>query len=161
MQISQRACQLARAHLAEGDRIQASEKISGAMASAIKAIGARRSWRHDSHGLRDSIVTQLGAELGRSTPAAQALFLGRKTAADHHRNYFENTLAEADIADDIPIAEAFVQIMEQLMDESPKPFTVDTDSDVHRIYQLTGHRPAIGATDALGFANFTGEVREA
>ena len=160
MQISRRALQQATIHLADGDRLQASEKISGAVASALKAIGAYRGWRHDSHGLRDAIVTQLGAELGRPTPLAQTLFLGRKTAADHHRNYFDNTLDEVDIADDIPIAESFVQAIDRLVREPPKPFTAERLPDARRIAQLTGHEPAAGATDALGFANFTGQVRE-
>ena len=159
LQISRRAIQQSRIHLSEGDRLQASEKISGAVASALKAVGARRHWRHDSHGLRDAIVTQLAAELGRPTPLAQTLFLGRKTAADHHRNYFDNTLDEVEIADDIPIAETFVQALDGLVGELPKPYTVERLSDAHRISQLTGHRPDIGDTDALGFANFEGALR--
>ena len=146
--------------MAEGDRLQASEKISGSVASALKAIGAYRNWRHDSHGLRDAIVTQLGAELGRSTPLAQTLFLGRKTAADHHRNYFDNTLDEVEIADDIPVAESFVQAIDKLVSELPKPCTVERLPDAYRIAQLTGYEPELGATDARGFANFTGELRE-
>ena len=136
------------------------KKISGAVASALKAIGAHRRWRHDSHGLRDAIVTQLAAELGRPTPIAQALFLGRKTAADHHRNYFDNTFDEVEIADDIPIAESFVQAIDGLVNKPPKPYTVERSPDARRIAQLTGHEPDLGATDALGFANFTGELRE-
>jgi len=160
LQMSRRALQQSRLHLAEGDRLQASEKVSGAVATALKAIGAYRGWRHDSHGLRDAIVTQLAAELGLPTPPAQTLFLGRKTAADHHRNYFDNTLDEADIADDIPIAASFVQTIETLVSDPPKPCRVGRLSDARRIAQLTGHEPPVGATDAQGFANFTGELRE-
>ena len=160
MQMSRRLIEQSRLHLDEEDRLQASEKISLAVAASIKAIAGKRGWRHDSHGLRNSIITQLGAELGRSTEAAQALFMGRKTASEHHRNAYENSLDEADIRDDIPFAEAFVDAVEQLMTEPPKPFTVSRPLDAHRIAQLTGHEPDLGATDALGFANFTGEIRE-
>ena len=159
MQICRRALQQSRIHLAEGDRLQASEKVSGAVAVATKAVGAQRGWRHDSHSLRDSIIAQLGAELGRSTPLAQTLYNGGTHAYRSHDNYYENSLSEDQIAHAINLAEAFVQVMEQLMEESPRPFTVERNSDAHRIYQLTGYRPGRGATDALGFTNFTGEVR--
>ena len=161
MQISRRALQQSKSHLAEGDRLQASEKVSGAVAAATKAVGGQRGWRHDNHALRNSIVAQLGAELGRSTPPAQTLYNGATHAHRNHDNYYENSLSEDQISHAINLAEAFVQMMEQLMEESPKQFTVARDSDAHRIFQLTGHRPAVGATDALGFANFTGEVRQA
>jgi hypothetical protein len=160
LQMSRRAVQRSRIHLTEGDRLQASKKISGAVASALKAIGSHRRWRQDSHGLRDAIVIQLAAELGRPTPSAQTLFPGRRTAADHHRNYFANTLDEVEIADDKPVAESFLQAIDRLVNEPPKPYTVEKSPDVRRIAQLTGHEPPIGATDALGFANFTGELRE-
>ena len=159
LQISRRALQQASIHLAEGDRLQASEKVSGAVAAATKAVGGRRSWRHDSHAIRDSIVAQLGAELGRSTPPAQTLYDGATYARRHHDNYYENSLSEDQILRAIDFADAFVRVIEQLMEESPRSFTVERDTDAHRIYQLTGHRPGKGATDALGFANFTGELR--
>ena len=159
MLMSRRFIEQSRLHLDEDDRLQASEKISLAVAASVKAIAEKRGWQHDSHGLRDSIVTQLGSELGRSTEAAQVLFMGRKTASEHHRNSYENTLDEADIRDDIPFAESLVEAIELLLTEPPKPVTVARPVDAHRIGQLTGYEPPLGATDALGFANFTGEVR--
>ena len=159
LQMSQRFIEQSRLHLEEGDRVQASEKVSSAVAAALKSVAQQRGWRHRSHALRDAIVTQLGAELGRSTPVAQSLFLGRKAAADHHRNHYDNTLDEVDIWDDIPIAESVVDAVKLIMTEPPKPFTVVRPLDAHRISQLTGHEPAVGATDARGFANFTGVVR--
>ena len=159
MQMSRRFIEQSRSHLEENDRIQASEKISLAVASAVKAIAQQRGWKHDSHGLRNSIITQLGAELGRSTEVAQSLFMGRRTATEQHHNSYENNLEEVEIREDMPFAETFVNAIEQLMKEPPKPVAAPRPSDTHRIYQLTGHRPAIGATDAHGFANFTGELR--
>ena len=160
MQMSRRFIEQSRLHLEEGDRLQASEKVSSAVAAALKAIAHQRGWRHRSHALRDAIVTQLGAELGRSSPAAQSLFLGRRIAAVHHQNHYDNTLDEVDIEDDIPIAESVAVAIEQMMNEPPKPYMVSRPLDAHRIAQLTGHEPDLGATDALGFANFTGELRE-
>ena len=160
LQMSRRALQQSRIHLAEGDRLQASEKVSGAVAAATKGIAELRNWIHDSHALRSTVVSQLGAEIGRSSPAAQALYRGRAAANEQHQNYYDNAFLEDDILRDIELAEAFVQVAERLMNEPPRPFTVARDTDAYRIAQLTGYELELGATDALGFANFTGELRE-
>ena len=157
--MSRRFIEQSRLHLEEGDRVQASEKIASAIAAGLKAVAQQRGWRHRSHALRDSIITQLGAELGRPTPVAQALFMGRRVAADQHRNHYDNTLDAVEIWEDIPIAESVVDAAEQIMNQTPRPVTVTGPTDARRIAQLTGYEPAVGTTDALGFANFTGEVR--
>ena len=160
LQMSRRALQQSRLHLAEDYRLQASEKVSGAVSAATKGVAELRNWRHDSHALRTSIVSQLGAELGRSTAAAQALYRGRAVANEQHQNFYDNVLLADDILRDIQLAESFVDTIERLMRESPKPFTVARPQDAHRVNQLTGYAPEVGATDALGFANFDGVVRE-
>ena len=159
MQISRRALQQARIHLAEGDRLQASEKASGAVAAATKGVAESRNWAHDNHALRNSVVSQLAAELGRSTPDAQALYRGRAAANEQHQNYFDNVALEDDILRDIGFAEAYVLVIERMMSVPPRPFTVSEETDSYRIAQITGHRVDRGVTDALGFANFTGELR--
>ena len=160
LQISRRALQQSRLHLAESDRLQASEKVSGAVSAALKAIAQQRGWRHGSHALREAVVSQLGAELGPPTSVAQTLYRGRNDARKHHDNFYENFIYEEDILYAIGTAEAFVQTIAQLMEEPPKPFTVSKPLDRHRIAQLTGYEPDLGATDAQGFANFTGEMRQ-
>ena len=149
-----------RVELAAGDLVQSSEKLSGSVATALKAIAQQRGWRHDSHALRHAVASQLGTELGSSTATAQALYQGRDAGDIHHESFFENFLFEEDVLYAIEATEAFVRIIEQLMDLPPKPFTVARPLQAHRINQLTGHEPPLGATDALGFANFTGELRD-
>ena len=39
-----------RAHLAEGDLLQASEKGWGAASQMVKAVAEARGWRHSTHG---------------------------------------------------------------------------------------------------------------
>ena len=160
MQMSHHYVSQSRVELGAGDLVQASEKASGAVATALKAIAQQRSWRHDSHALRQAVVSQLGAELGSPTAAAQVLYRGRAEADSQHQNYYENFLYEEDILYSIGIAETFVQAIEQLMNEPPKPFTVSKPLDRHRIAQLTGYEPDLGVTDAQGFANFDGVVME-
>ena len=160
LQMSRRFVEHAHTELGLGDRVQASEKVSGAVSAALKAIAQQRIWRHDSHALRSAIVTQLGAEIGPPTEAAQALYRGRAAANEQHQNFYENSLFEDDILRDIEFSETLVQVVQRLMNEPPKPFTVAKPLDAHRIAQLTGYEPEIGITDAQGFANFTGQVRE-
>ena len=160
MQMSRRFIEQSRLHLEKGDRLQASEKVAVAVATSVKAIAQQRGWRHDSHALRTSIVSQLGGEVGQSSHVAQTLYRGRAAANEEHQNQYENVLSEEDILRDLGIAESFLKEIEQLLTEPPKPFTVSRPPYAYRIAQLTGYEPELGATDALGFANFTGELRE-
>ncbi len=160
LQMSNHYLRQSRVELEAGDLVQASEKLSGSVATALKAIAQQRGWRHDSHALRHAVVSQLGTELGPFTPPAQALYQGRDAGDIHHESFFENFLFEEDVLYAIEATEAFARIIEQLMDLPPKPFTVARPLHAHRIAQLTGYEPPLGATDALGFANFSGELRE-
>ena len=57
--LSRRLIQQASYELEQkGDRVQACEKASGAVAQAVKAIAEDRQWRHGSHHLRRSIRTR-------------------------------------------------------------------------------------------------------
>ena len=159
LQMSNHYVRQSRVELEAGDLVQASEKLSGSVATALKAIAQQRGWRHDSHAMRQAVASQLGSELGPSTPVAQTLYRGRDAGDLHHESFYENFLYEDDVLYAIGATETFVQIIEQLMSEPPKPFTVARPLDAHRISQLTGCEPDLGATDALGFSNFTGEIR--
>ena len=160
LQISRRFIEHAWLELEAGHRLQASEKVSGSVATALKAIAQQRGWRHGSHDLRDAVVSQLGAERGPATPSAQTLYVGKAVAKEQHDNFFENVLFEEQLPHAIEAAQALVDVIEQLMNEPSRPFTVSTHSQRHRIFQLTGYTTDIGATDAQGFANFEGVVRE-
>ena len=73
-----------------GDRVQASDKASGAVAQAVKAIAEDRNWRHRSHNLRRDIVGLLAEEFQQP----QMLYL-QAIADQLHDNYYEDWLGEA------------------------------------------------------------------
>ena len=73
-----------------GDRVQASDKASGAVAQAVKAIAEDRNWRHRSHNLRRDIVALLSEEFQQ--PQMRHL---QAIADQLHDNYYEYWLAEA------------------------------------------------------------------
>ena len=78
---------------AMGDRVQASDKASdkasGAVAQAVKAIAEDRNWRHRSHNLRRDIVDLLADEFQRP----QMRYL-QAIADQLHDNYYEDWLSE-------------------------------------------------------------------
>ncbi len=77
----------ARAHLAEGDLPQASEKGWGAAAVLVKAAAEQRGWRHDSHRALWRAVRSLADETG------DRQLLGQFNRAETlHANYYENSL---------------------------------------------------------------------
>ena len=73
----------------QGDRVQASDKASGAVAQAVKAIAEDRNWRHSSHHLRREIVDLLADEYGK--PEMRHL---QAIADQLHENYYEDRLSD-------------------------------------------------------------------
>ena len=78
----------------KGDRYQASEKASDAVAQAVKAIAADRGWRHSSHQLRREIIALIAVEFGR--PELRAL---QATADQLHSNHYEGSLHDWQITE--------------------------------------------------------------
>ena len=77
-----------------GDRVQASDKASGAVAQAVKAIAEDRNWRHRSHNLRRDIVGLLAEEFQQP----QMRYL-QAIADQLHDNYYEDWLGEVLVTD--------------------------------------------------------------
>ena len=148
----------ARNDVESEDLVQATDNLAEALHCAIKAISVKRVWRHGSGAMRSMVVSQLAVELGPSTDA-DILRTGRAAGEKNPETFCKDALYEDPILYGIDCVAAFQDTIERLVDESPKPFTVSRSSDAHRIAQLTGHEPPLGATDTLGFANFTGELR--
>ena len=69
--------------------MQASEKASGAVAQAVKAIAEDRQWRHGSHHLRRTIVNLISGEFERPD-----LVTLRQSADRLHENFFEDRMHE-------------------------------------------------------------------
>ena len=86
VQMSRLFLEHAGIYLGQGDRIQASEKVWGAAAHALKAIGEQRGWVHSNHSNIYDIGGQLGREFGQ-----ERQFLGYLSQAQAmHNNFYEN-----------------------------------------------------------------------
>ena len=129
---SQRFIQQAHYELEQkGDRLQASEKASGAGAQAVKAIASDRGWRHHSHSLRREIVDLLAAEFGRLELRAL-----QSTADQLHVNYYENTLHEWQVADRLAEVSQLLQSLWEIREQGANPDYVPTIDQQRTIERL-------------------------
>ena len=115
----------------KGDRLQASDKASGAVAQAVKAIGYDRQWRHNSHHLRREIVDLLAAEYGR--PEWQAL---QGTADQLHANFYEGRLHDHQVADRLAQVTDLLPTLLAARDLSPNQDFVPTPAQQRAIERL-------------------------
>ena len=76
-----------------GDRVQSSDKASGAVAQAVKAIAEDRNWRHSSHNLRREIVALISSEF--DVPDLAYL---QGIADQLHENYYEDRMSDSLVA---------------------------------------------------------------
>lgn len=151
-QMSRRFLEHAKLELSKGDRIQAAEKVWGAAAHALKAVGEQRGWIHDKHPNIFDIGEHLGREFGVfeqfSRYLAQAEYM--------HRNFYLNGWSEDAIQSALNDVEAFVNELERIRDLPPQPYTVRNDSDRIRLGRLLGlrrgDRPPIGDYSPVGYS---------
>ncbi len=151
-QLSRRFLEHAGIQLSEGDRIQAAEKVWGAAAHALKAIGEQRGWVHDRHPNIFDIGEHLGLEFGRFEQFSRCL----AQAEYMHRNFYLNGWSEDAIQSALTDVEEFVGELDIIRVSPPRPYTVRNDSDRIRLGRLLGlrraDRPAIGDYSPVGYS---------
>ena len=106
---------LVQAHveLDAGDPRQASEKAWGAAAQIVKAIAQLRGWDHDSHRGLYLTVRRIRDETADQDIQDMFAF-----ANYLHTNFYENTLADGEIARYLVHTENFIAKMEAILDAS-------------------------------------------
>ena len=95
--------------LEAGDLRQASEKLWGASAQALKSLAERRGWRHGSHGEFYKIMRRLRAEFETSELDQHFAF-----ANELHINFYENWLDETEIRIRARNVRAFIDALAQI-----------------------------------------------
>ena len=96
----------AMVELDAGDLRQASEKLWGASAQALKSLAERRGWRHGSHGEFYRIMGRLEDEIDE--PEFRLQF---SAANELHINFYENWLDENQIRSRAPHIREFINIL--------------------------------------------------
>ena len=99
-----------------GDRVQACDKASGAVAHAVKAAAAVRHWRSDSHNYRRRIVDLLAAEYD-----LPELTVMQDTADKLHDNFYEDTLYEPQVAVRLEFLTGRLATFMGLLEREPNP----------------------------------------
>ena len=150
--ISRRFLEHARIELDKGDRLQAGEKIWGAAAHALKAVGKQRGWNHDKH----SCIFDTGEQLAREFDKEE-LFDQYLARADYvHRNFYENDRSELSLGYALADVERLVNELETIRNSPPRPFTVQGAGDRIRLGRLLGlrrgDRPPIGDHSPVGYS---------
>lgn len=149
VQISRRLIEQAPAELEKGDRLQATEKVWGALAQMMKAHGQQRGWLNlGGHRTVGHIATQLDAEY-REIDVAVAY-----VAADNgHRNFYDNEMSPPEIAGIIATVSDVLPRLEQALSEPPRSFEI-REQDVWRVRTLTGRQNLeVGDRSPVGFSN--------
>ena len=151
-QMSRRFLEHAAIQLELGDRIQAAEKIWGAAAHALKAIGEQRGWLHDGHANLFDIGEHLGREFDKEDE-----FSGYLSQAEYmHKNFYQNDRSGIAIRSALNSVTKLVDELETIRNSPPRPYTVqDNDDRIHlgRLLGLRrGDRPPIGERSPVGFS---------
>ena len=159
-QISRRFLEHGRMQLAQGDRLQAAEKIWGAAAHALKAVGEQRGLIHDRHPNVCDIGEHLGREFQREEP-----FSGYLAQAEYmHRNFNQNDRSEIAIQSALADIEKLVEELETVRNSPPRPFTVQDEGDRIRLGRLLGlrraDRPPVGDRSPVGYTQTHQEIKE-
>ena len=155
-QISKRMIQQARVELDAGDRLQATEKVWGALAQIMKAHGQQRGWMNlGSHRTVGHIARQLAAEFD------DVRIIDAYVAADNgHRNFYDNEMSPSEIEEIITAVADVLPELATALEEPPRPFVI-RERDVWRVRTLTGQQTLeVGDSSAVGFSN-THEIADA
>ncbi len=158
-QISRRFLEHARIQLAQGDRLQAAEKVWGAAAHALKAVGEQRGWIHDKHPNLFDIGEHLGREFGQ-----EARFSGYLAQAEYmHKNFYQNDRSEIAVQSALADVESLVVELNEIRNSPPRPFTVKDEGDRIRLGRLLGlrrgDRPPVGDHSPVGYSQTDNDAR--
>ena len=114
-----------------GDRVQASDKASGAVAQAVKAIAEDRNWRHRSHNLRRDIVGLLAEEFQQP----QMRYL-QAIADQLHDNYYEDWLDEALVTGLLADVNSLIPLLWEARERGANPDFAPTPAQQRTIDRL-------------------------
>ena len=108
-----------------GDRVQACDKASGAVAHGVKAVAESRYWRSDSHNYRRRIVNLLAVEY--DLPDLPAL----QDAADQlHNNFYEDLMYDWEVRRHLERITGLLATFTGLLAREPNPdFVPDPEQE--------------------------------
>ena len=114
-----------------GDRVQACDKASGAVAHGVKAVAESRYWRSDSHNYRRRIVYLLSVEY------AMPDLTGLQDAVDQlHSNYYEDLMYEEEVGVHLEKITGLLATFTGLLERAPNPDFIPTPQQERMLSRL-------------------------
>ena len=108
-----------------GDRVQACDKASGAVAHGVKAMAAARYWRSNSHNYRRRIVYLMSIEYDLPDLRVMQSF-----ADDLHDNFYEDLMYEGEVRDHLDRVTGLLATFTDLLAREPNPdFVPDPEQE--------------------------------
>jgi hypothetical protein len=151
-QVSHLFLEHAGVYLRQGDRIQASEKVWGAAAHALKAIGERRGWVHSNH----SHIFDIGGQIGREFGQEQRFLDYLSQAQAMHQNFYDNIRDVPAIQRALSAVMELVEELDAIRNSPPRRYTIQDADDRIRLGHLLGlrrgDRPPIGDSSSVGYS---------
>ena len=108
-EISRHLLEQAQEELDKGDILQASDKVWGATAHAVKAVCQRMGWNHHAHNHLRAAASYISSEFGRDD-----LRLAFGYLESLHTNYYEHQWELADVRTGIDNAAFFISELPML-----------------------------------------------
>ncbi len=103
-EISRHLLEQAREELEKGDILQASDKVWGATAHAVKAVCQRMGWNHHAHNHIRSAANYIASEFGRDDIMSAYGYLDAL-----HTNYYEHQRVAGEVRVGISNAAFFIR----------------------------------------------------
>ena len=113
----------ARRMIEQGDRLQASEKIWGAVTYGLKAVTEERGWPYASH--QDGYVLARHISLQTGNPAVFSKF---RAASDVHQNFYEDRYSLEDLAMSLADAEELLLLLREAHEAMPPDTPLPSDA---------------------------------
>ncbi len=95
--------------LEAGDLRQASEKLWGASAQALKSLAERRGWQHGTHREFYRIIRRLRNEMDVSDLREEF-----RCASELHTNFYESYMDESEIRENAAQVRTFIDTLDRI-----------------------------------------------
>ena len=139
----------AERELARSRRLQASEKVWGAVTHQLSAIAVQRGWTHGSHSDYCPMIEYLMREY-----EDRSLLRRFQAAEGDHANFYQNRASTEAIQESIDRNRELVEDLEKLRLGPMRSITISTRADQTRVRRLTGYTPPLKTS-----GEFTNERR--